>query len=113
MSGQNGISFKTTEPLTRDRVGTDYDVSAELLGKIFSSTQGEVVVARTPARDGFVVAKLTVIRAADKEASADIRTAVDNAMRNSMTNDIVSLYRTALAAEYGVDVNQAAIDALF
>ena len=112
-SGQDGIRFKTSERLTRDRVGTDYDVSAELLRKIFSGPQGEVAIAPTPARDGFVVAKLTVIQAADKEASADIRTAVDNAMRNSIINDIVSVYRTALAAEYGVDVNQAAIDALF
>tara|TARA_B100000686_G_scaffold336962_1_gene407483 strand:- start:86 stop:1444 length:1359 start_codon:yes stop_codon:yes gene_type:complete len=112
-SGQNGISFKTTELLTRDRVGTDYDVSAELLGKIFNSTPGEVTIAPTLARDGFVVAKLTVIRAADNKASADIRTAVDNAMRNSMINDIVSIYRTSLAAEYGVNVNEAAIDALF
>lgn len=112
-SGQNGISFKTTELLTRDRVGNDYDVSAELLDKIFSSTQGEVMVAPTPARDGFVVAKLTVIRAADKKARADIRTAVENVMRNSLINDIVSIYRTALAAEYGVNVNEAAINTLF
>ncbi len=113
IAGQRGTRFKTTDPLTRDSFGADRNVSAELLTKLFDIAPGEITVAATPAQDGFVVAKLTEIRAVGEKASAEVRTAVETAMRRSVTNDIVSAYRAALAEEYGVDVNQAAIDALF
>ena len=111
--GTNGVSFKKTEPLTRDRLGTDYDVSAELLAGLFAILPGEVTVAETPTRDGYVVAKLQKIQPADPSTSGDLRRALDQALGRSLLNDIVAAYRTALTAEYGVEINQSAIEAMF
>lgn len=111
--GREGARFKTTGPLTRGRPGADEDVSIELLTRLFAIAPGEVAVAATPARDGFVVARLAEIRAVDDESGAELRRAVDSAMRASVAGDLLAAYRTALVDTYGVDVNQAAIDALF
>lgn len=112
-AGANGISFKITEPLTRDRLGTDYDVSAELMANLFAILPGEVTVAPTPARDGFAIAKLKEIKPADATVGGDLRVALDRTVRQSILGDIVEAYRAALANEYGVKVNQGAIDAMF
>ena len=112
-AGTNGISFKITEPLTRDRLGTDYDVSAELMANLFAILPGEVTVSPTPARDGYVIAKLKEIKPADPTTGGDLRTALDRTVRQSMLGDIVAAYRSALTLEYGVEVNRGAIDAMF
>ena len=111
--GREGARFKTTGPLTRGRPGTDEEVSFELLARLFAIAPGEVAVAATPAGDGFVVARLAEIRAVDDESGAELRRAVDTAMRASVAGDLLAAYRAALVETYGVDVNQAAIDALF
>ena len=111
--GIDGARFKTTGPLTRGRPGTDGDVSAELLARLFDIAPDEVAVAATPARDGFAVARLTEIREADEETGAELRRAVEGATRSSVAGDLLSAYRAALIEAYGVHVNQAAIEALF
>ena len=112
-AGANGVSFKVSEPLTRHRLGADYDVSAELLASLFTLLPGEVTVAALPARDGYAVAKLKEIKVADPALSGDLRTALDRSIQQSVLGDIIATYRSALAQEYGVEINQGAIDAMF
>ena len=112
-AGANGVSFKVSEPLTRDRLGADYDVTAELLVGLFTLLPGEVTVAALPARDGYAVAKLKEINVADPALSGDLRKALDRSIQQSVLGDIIATYRSVLAQEYGVEINQGAIDAMF
>jgi peptidyl-prolyl cis-trans isomerase D len=103
-----GLEVMTTQPLTRDEVDPNVTPSARLAGQLFGLEPGESTVATSP--DGQLVAVLTEIIPADPQANAEQVTQLQGQLANTLSNDLLNLYGTALQRDYGVSIDQAAVE---
>ncbi len=103
-----GLQVMTTPPLTRDEVDPDVTPSGRLASQLFGLEPGQATVAGSP--NGQLVAVLREIVPADPSANPEAVTRLQAQLANPLANDLLNLYGNALQRDYGVTIDQAAID---
>jgi peptidyl-prolyl cis-trans isomerase D len=103
-----GLELQTAGPL--DRLGREApsSVSRELAGELFQIGAGQVTVAKAP--DGYLVAQLTEIRAADPGADEDTVAALQDNLASALGNDLMASFSADLSRAYGATVDQRLVD---
>ncbi|CCQ73955.1 SurA N-terminal domain-containing protein [Magnetospira sp. QH-2] len=98
----------TTPALTRD--GTGAALPRPLVDALFNAEKGAVVTAQGPA--GAYVARLTEIIVPNAKADSEKGkvAALTTAVTQEMSSDLMVQYLNALRSQYGVTVNQRALD---
>lgn len=110
LAEREGLALETTEPVTRTGVSESFDVPRALASQLFEIKPGEVTVAESG--NGFVVAKLTGVRAIDAAAEADGIGEVRERLGESIQGDLLAQFSGALRQTYDITVNQRTIDDL-
>ncbi|MEM7169503.1 MAG: peptidyl-prolyl cis-trans isomerase [Pseudomonadota bacterium] len=104
-----GLTLETSNPLSRNEANPQRTPSHALAGQLFDLTEiGAVTVASTDG--GEVLAQLKEIVPADLAAE---KTQLDQTRENltlALQADYLEQYMAALRSEFGVQVNQSAID---
>lgn len=111
LAANRGLRVKATGALTRDAEDGDLGITAELVDKIFAGKVGDVVMA--PSEDGYVVAKVKEIRAADISKDTESVENVRTRVLQSMANDILDQYTAALEKKYPVKIYHSAIESAY
>ena len=111
LAANRGLRVKSTGALTRDAEDSDLGITAELVDKIFSVKAGGVVMA--PSEDGYVVAKVREIRAADISKDTESLKSVRTRVLQSMANDVLDQYTAALEKKYPVEIYRSAIESAY
>lgn len=116
-SSFNGIAFelgqtlKTSPALTRQPEKRVDDFPQPLIDGIFSVSKGEAVSIRTGS--GYTVAYLKSVTAAVPSADKDGLEKVSDQLGQSLRGDVLAQLAGALRGQYGVTINQRAVDELF
>ncbi|EKD60872.1 MAG: hypothetical protein ACD_54C00511G0001, partial [uncultured bacterium] len=107
--GAYGIVDRTAQI---DRQGLVQDTPPELLTAVFEMAPNEVRLIETPGFAALV--KLTTVTAAatDSEDAKTLREAITINAGRAISEDVMALYTTALTAEAGITLDQAAINAV-
>ncbi len=103
-----GLAIRTTPPLTRNEADPEVTPSGQLPGQLFGLEVGEVTVAAAP--EGQIVAVLREIIEADPQAATERVAQLRDQLETSVSSDLLNLYGTALERDYGIRVDQAAVD---
>ena len=105
------LEIKTSEPFTRSSGGAASGLPGALVRGLFEVRPGEATMAR--AADGYDVARLREVRAADPFADKDGLEALRTRITESMRSDLLVQLAGALRKRYPVSVNQQVFDNLF
>ncbi len=111
---QTGLStVATLAPMTRQQAAGDAQLSADLVKKLYSLRAGEI--ANGPALSGssHSVVRLVKITKAEARDEPERLKQLDEAIRQSMSEDVLAQYRAALQKKYDVEINNGIIDSLF
>jgi peptidyl-prolyl cis-trans isomerase D len=97
------------QPLDRFHMVDTGRLSAQMLGKLFSSKPGEVFTA--DVGDGVVVARLKEVTVPQPVGQlAATRDEINNSLRNAMAGDLVEQMNAEFTKRYPVDVNETVVD---
>lgn len=109
-----GLEIRSTQPLSRYDTRANSDVSGELLAKLFAlGNVGGVTRGQTTQRTGHTIAVLRRIDPASNDLEQSERRTLQDNMKDALADDILAQYRSALSAEYSIEVNQRVLDGLF
>ncbi len=111
VAAEMGLGIKTTEPFPRSSGGGASGLPGALVRGLFEVRPGEATVAR--AADGYDVARLKEVRAADPFADKDGLEALRARITESMRSDLRAQLAGALRTRYPVTVNRQVFDNLF
>jgi len=104
-----GYKTATTAPFTRDGVGMDLPTTRQLVTQLFGAAVSELVVAPAP-ENGFHVAMVTTIIAADLLDAAATTEQLREQVASAMGADLLSQYDNSLEATYRININNRALD---
>ncbi|MDD9877972.1 MAG: SurA N-terminal domain-containing protein [Magnetovibrio sp.] len=105
------LAAKPVTGVRRDAQGTRDGINPALVGKVFGLETGKAAMERVG--DGFTVAVLAGVKAAEPSADADARKALAQDLVASLRADLDNQLVAALRDAAGVKVYQPTIDALF
>lgn len=111
IAAEMGLGIKTTEPFTRSSGGAASGLPGALVRGLFGIRPGEATMAR--AADGYDVARLREVRAADPFADKDGVEKLRAGITESMRSDLLVQLAGALRKRYPVTVNRQVFDNLF
>ena len=111
VAAEMGLGIKTTEPFTRSSGGAASGLPNALVRGLFEIRPAEATMAR--AADGYDVARLKEVRAADPFADKDGLEALRAQITDSMRSDLLVQLADALRKRYPVSVNRQVFDNLF
>ncbi len=111
IAAEMGLGIKTTEPFTRSSGGAASGLPGALVRGLFEVRPGEATMAR--AADGYDVARLKEVRAADPFADKDGLEALRARITESLRSDLLVQLAGALRKRYPVSVNRQVFDNLF
>ncbi len=105
-----GLKAETTPPFTRSGLGLDAanTLSPALVGQMFTASVGDFGLA--PIFGGYSVARLKEIVAVEPAEALEAVATIRGELGRNMSNDILSAYQTALREEYGIEINERALD---
>lgn len=105
-----GLKAETTRPFTRSGLGLDAvnTLSPALIGQMFTANVGDFGLA--PVFGGYSVARLKDIVAVEPAAAQEAVETIRGELARNMSNDILSAYQTALRDEYGIEINERALE---
>lgn len=104
----DGYAVETTEPLNRFESDPARAFAPTLASKLFDLSPGEVDTTAAPA--GHLVFQLVEIGKANPVSRQSEVTALQNSLSGAMHNDLLEEFMASLRSEYGVTINQTAID---
>lgn len=111
IAGEMGLTIKTSPALTRRSTTPDTNLPPPLIGGIFKIKPGGAAAAR--GSDGYYVARLKKIIAANPAADKAGLDEVSNQIGESLDSDILVQLAGALRNRFGADVNRKALNNLF
>ena len=112
IAAERGLTVTMTAPFSR-RGGEDPAISRDLASGLFAAAIGDVVTAPAGEFEGQIVARLAHVIAAPTGATSPELARIDNALRQSIADDLWQQYRAHLVADLGVEVDQEAITETF
>ena len=103
----------TLPPLTRQQAAGERKLGGDLTKALYQLRIGEI--AEGAALDGktHAVVRLVSIKSADPNKEAAGLKQLDEAVRASIADDVLSQYRAALRNKYDVEIDDRVIDSLF
>ena len=107
--GAYGIVERTAQI---DRQGLVKDTPPELLTAVFEMTANEVRLIEAPGFAALVQLTSITPAATDSEDAKTMREAISINAGRAISEDVMALYTTALTAEAGITLDQAAINAV-
>ena len=111
VAAEMGLGIKTTEPFTRSSGAAASGLAGALVRGLFEVRPGEATMAR--AVDGYDVARLKEVRAADPFADKDGLEALRARITDSVRSDLLVQLAGALRKRYPVTVNRQVFENLF
>ena len=109
IASEEGLSHGGTALL--DRFGSDPMAAApDLTAKLFGLADDEVAVAEVP--EGWAVLKLAEVEPGDPVANAGAVDILAEGLTQSLQNDVLAGFTRELERDFGVSINQGAIDAV-
>lgn len=113
MASGDGISVLTTQPLVRTESQTEANLSAELAKQVYDLSVG--TAASGLSRDGraYLVVRVKEIEAAPTTDDAPGRLQTEQALTQSMSEDLMQQFTAAMRAKFEVEIHDRQIDALF
>ena len=111
IAGEMGLTIKTSPALIRRSTTPDTDLPRPLIGGIFKIKPGEAATAQ--GGDGYYVARLKKIIAANPAADKAGLDEVSNQIGQSLDSDILVQLAGALRHQFGTDINRKALNNLF
>ena len=103
--------YAALKPMNRQQAAGNTQLSTDLVDKLFQLRNGEV--AEGVSTDGKSHSVVRIVNITAATAQPDAMKKMDDAVRASMTEDILSQYRSALQRKYDVEINDGIIDSLF
>ena len=103
-----GLTVETSEPVTRESAEDFNNPRRELAAMIFEIDEGGV--ANGPAPGGYLIARLVEIRPADPAEDPDGLKEIAEELGQSLQGSLIEGYIDTLRGNYGVTVNQGAVD---
>lgn len=113
LSIELGYPLKITSALTRNALGGDAQIDADLVSQAFALNIGGVAMGGTRANDGQALVELIEVKEADAAADEDAVDQMRQTVLASIAEDILAQYQSALRDEHPVEVHQRVIDAIF
>ncbi len=104
----NGLRFERTAPFTRGEPDAAHGITEALAGEIFALYPGEATMA--PSADGYLIARLESIEAADPTSNRDAVEELRAQLREAIENDLMTQFQGALMNRYPVSINRATFD---
>lgn len=108
-----GQAVLVSQPFDRSGGDPAAQIAGPLAEKLFAVKPGEVVVGRSPADDGAVVAVLVEVKPADLAASREQIDQLTQTLGRAMSGDIYQELSAALRESIGVSKNQDLVDSLY
>jgi peptidyl-prolyl cis-trans isomerase D len=108
LAAAEGLELQTIEPLDRLGRKAGSPNSRALASGLFQIGAGQVTVAKAP--DGYLVARLTEIRAADPGTDRDTVAALQDNLAKALSNDLLAAFSADLSRAYGATVDQSLVD---
>ena len=113
-----GLVVRRLEGVARDgsaRDGSDADpeVSFALLRALFAKEEGDAAPVVAEAAEGWAVAVLTAVREAQGAEADAARARLRTRLARAWSDDVATVYRNALYGRHEIEVNDAAVTALF
>ena len=113
-----GLVVHRLEGVARDgsvRDGSDADpeVSFALLQALFAQEEGDAAPVVAEAAEGWAVAVLTAVREAQGAEADAARARLRTRLARAWSDDVATVYRNALYGRHEIEVNDAAVTALF
>lgn len=103
-----GLTVETSEPLTRESAEDFNNPRRDLAALIFEIGEGEV--ANGPAPGGHLIARVVEIRPADPAEDPEGLEEIAEELSQSLLGSLIEGYIGTLRQDYGVTVNQGAVD---
>ena len=113
LANSSSSFVKTLKPLNRQKAANHHQLSSKLATKLFLLRNGEI--AEGPARDGIShsIVRLVKTTKADHKNDKENLKRLMEFVQESMTDDILSQYRSALRKKYSVEIDDRLIDSIF
>jgi peptidyl-prolyl cis-trans isomerase D len=108
-----GQAVLVSQPFERSGGDPAAQIAGPLAEKLFAVKPGEVVVGRSPADDGAVVAVLVEIKPADLAASKEQIDQLSQTLGRAMSGDVYQELSAALRESIGVSKDQDLVDSLY
>jgi peptidyl-prolyl cis-trans isomerase D len=109
LAGEEGLSHGRTAAI--DRFGSDPKAaSPDLTAKLFGLAKDEVAVAEVA--DGWTLLKLAEVEPGDPVANAAAVNILADGLSQSLQNDMLAAFTRELERDFGVSINQGAVDAV-
>lgn len=108
VAADEGLEVRRTPPLTRDEADPAATPSAQLSRQLFGLQPGQPTIAAGP--EGQIVAVLREVQEADPSGARERVAQIRRQLEAPLANDMLNLYGTALQQDYGVSVDQDAIE---
>jgi peptidyl-prolyl cis-trans isomerase D len=109
-SAHQALTIVMSEPFTRNGNGAGGALPLSIVGDLFEIKLGGAVMAEV--NGGAVVAQLADIQSADT-APQSVQNEVAMQLRSEYSGDMLEQLRAELQRQYGVIINQSALDALY
>jgi peptidyl-prolyl cis-trans isomerase D len=109
IAAEEGLTVATSLPMTRTQGDSAANLPSSLTSGLFSVTPGSAIAG--PVMNGFVVAVLKEIVAANPAVDAELVAALRDQMQSGAAGDIVTSMAEALRARYPVEIDEAALEA--
>ena len=108
LAAVNGLRFERTTPFTRGEPDAARGITEALAQDIFALYPGEATLA--PSADGYLIARLESIEAADPSSNRDAVDELRAQLREAIENDLMTQFQGALMNRYPVSINRATFD---
>lgn len=113
LSIELGYPLKITSALTRNALGGDAEISADLVSEAFTLDVGGVAVGDTRANTGQALVELIEVKAANASDDEEALNQMRQSVLASIAEDVLAQYQAALRDAYPVEVHQRVINAIF
>jgi peptidyl-prolyl cis-trans isomerase D len=113
IAAELGVAVQTSDPFTRRDAEPGADLSPALVAKAFELKVGDVATARAGGDGGELLLVLAEIRPVDLGKRAVEIVDLREDLKQGIADDVSAQLADVLREEIGVEIDQAAVDALF
>jgi len=110
---KGGGTVTTLQPVSRQQAAREDKLGADLEKKLFRLRAGEIAEGVALNGDGHSVVRVVTINSADPNVEPVKLRQMDEFVRSSIADDVLSQYRAALRNKFDVQINDRIIDSLF
>lgn len=111
VAADHGLTVRTSSPMTRSGEGASEDLDANLINSAFQAEPEQLFVAR--GQEAAFVGMTTKVIVADPVSNPEKLAALEESLRSSRNNDLLSQLTQALTQRHPVEINSQAVSQLY